>query len=84
MKTPHIETGKASEIYDDPDVRIGGQADLDEHEIVLCADIMDWDEIVDTLIHETLHLVLVEIGEREASHAIDNTYDDYHSVDKKT
>lgn len=80
MKTPEISVASTDEVYDAPDVRIGGDTDLDTGEIRLCADVMDFREIVDTLIHEHLHLVLVEIGEREASHAIDNTYDDYHDV----
>jgi hypothetical protein len=80
MKTPTVTVASVDEVYGDPDVRIGGDADLDEHSIRLCSDVMDYREIVDTLIHETLHLVLVHVGEREASHAIDNTWLDYHKV----
>lgn len=80
MKTPTISVESCKTLYGTADVKVGGDADLDTREIRLCAYEMDFREIVDTLIHENLHLVLVEIGEREASHAIDNTWDDYHNV----
>lgn len=80
MKTPTIETAATGDVYPDPDVRIGGQADLDGHRITLCSDVMDFREIIDTVIHETLHLVLAWIDEYAASRAIDNTYEDYHKV----
>jgi hypothetical protein len=82
IDTPTIRVASTDDLYGDPDVRIGGDADLDEGVIRLAADVEDHDEIVDTVIHETLHLVLVHVGEREASHAIDNTYEDYHRVDR--
>lgn len=78
MPTPAVRVESTEEAYGSDDVRIGGRADLDGHAIVLCADIVDEREIIDTVIHETLHLVLEHIEEHEASLAIDNTYRDYH------